>query len=167
VDAIFKSIGDAIGGFASNPAVGLIVRIGAAYVVAVWLAAALWVFVDMRRRTANPMLPYAAAAAVVIASPVLFPFAVFVHRVVRPSSTVADRRLAGLRDAALGAELEQPRCPTCRIVVDEDWLICPACRRSLGHRCEHCERTVGLDWDLCAWCGSTLAGDEPRSLARS
>ena len=167
MDAILKSIGDAIGGVVSSPTVGLIVRIAAAYAIAVWLAAALWVFVDMRRRTANPMLPYAAAAVVVIASPVLFPFAVFVHRVIRPPSTVADRRLAQLRDAALGAELDLPRCPTCRVAVDEDWLICPACRRSLGHRCEHCQRTVGLDWDVCAWCGLSLAGTEPRSLVRS
>jgi RNA polymerase subunit RPABC4/transcription elongation factor Spt4 len=166
MDPIFKAIGDAIDGVVSNPTVGLATRIGAAYLVAVWLAAALWVFVDTRRRTANPMLPYAAAAAIVVASPVLFPFAVFVHRVIRPSATVADRRMAELRDAALAVEAEQARCPGCRAVVDEDWLICPSCRQALGHRCEQCGRTGGLDWDVCAWCGQPLSGEEPRSLAR-
>jgi RNA polymerase subunit RPABC4/transcription elongation factor Spt4 len=166
MDPIFKAIGDAIDGVVSNPIVGIAVQIAAAYVVVVWLAAALWVFVDVRRRTVNLILPYAAAAAIVLASPLLFPFAVFVHRVIRPASTVADRRMSELRDAALGAELDLPRCPGCRIVVDEDWLICPSCRQALGHRCEHCGRTGALDWDVCAWCGSPLSGEEPRSIAR-
>jgi len=164
VDAIFKAIGDAIGSVVTNPTVGVAVRVVAAYVVAVWLATALWAFVDMRRRTANPLMAYASAAAVVLASPVLFPFVVLVHRVVRPAATVADRRLAELRDAALTQELDQPLCPTCRAGIEEDWLLCPNCRRQLGHRCDHCGRTAGLDWDVCAWCGSTLGGDEPSSV---
>jgi hypothetical protein len=164
VDAIFKSIGDAVGGFLGDPTVGLAARIAAAYIVAVWLAAALWVFMDMRRRSPNPVLPYASAAVVVVASPILFPFAILVHRIIRPAATVADRRLAGLRDAALGAELDQPHCPECRALVDPDWLLCPGCRRALAHRCDRCGRTAGLDWDVCAWCGEALATDEPRML---
>jgi len=166
MDTIFKAIGDAVGGVVSNPTVGVLLRIGAAYLVVLWLAAALWVFVDMRRRTGNPILAYAAAVVVVLASPVLFAFAVFVHRVIRPSSTVADRHMAELRDAALGAEMDVARCPGCRVVVDTDWLVCPNCRQSLGHRCEHCGRAGGLDWDVCAWCGSALGGQDPRGLAR-
>jgi hypothetical protein len=166
VDAIFKTIGDAIGGVMGDPAVGVIVRIIGAYIVVVWLAAALWVFVDMRRRTANLVLPYASAAVIVLASPILFPFAILVHRVIRPPATVADRRLAGLRDAALAAELDLPHCPDCRALVDPVWLLCAGCRRQLGHRCEGCGRTAGLDWDVCAWCGASLAADEPRSLAQ-
>jgi hypothetical protein len=166
VDPIFKTIGDAIDGVLGDPAVGLVTRIAAAYIVFVWLATALWVFVDMRRRSVNPVLPYASAAVIMLASPVLFPFAVLVHRVIRPSATVADRRLADLRDAALSAELDQPHCPYCRALVDPDWLLCPTCRRPLGHRCGRCGRAAGLDWDVCAWCGEALAGDEPRALAQ-
>jgi hypothetical protein len=167
MDPIFKAIGDAIDSVVSNPIVGLAVRIAAAYAVVVWVAAALWVFVDMRRRTGSAILPYAAAAAILLSSPVLFPFAVFVYRVIRPASTVADRRMAELRDAALGAEVDVPRCPGCRTPIDDDWLICPRCRQSLGHRCEHCGRAGGLDWGICAWCGSPLAAEEPRSIART
>jgi hypothetical protein len=166
VDAIFRTIGDVIGGFLGDPVVGLVIRIVAAYGIFVWLAAALWVFVDTRLRTASPSLPYASAAAVILASPVLFPFAILVHRIIRPSATVADRRLAGLRDAALAAELDLPHCPECRALVDPDWLLCPSCRRLLGHRCDSCGRTAGLDWDVCAWCGETLVADEQRILAR-
>lgn len=165
MDAIFDSIGDAIGGFLGDPGVSLFLRIAAAYVVFVWLATALWVFVDMRRRSANPILAYASAAVVVLASPVLFPFAVLVHRVIRPSATVADRRMADLRDAVLAAEVDVPDCPDCRALVEPDWLLCPNCRQQLAHRCDRCGRTAGLDWDVCAWCGASLAGDGPWSLA--
>jgi RNA polymerase subunit RPABC4/transcription elongation factor Spt4 len=164
MDQILKAVGDAVSSVVTNPAVAVIVRIAAAYVVVLWLAAALWVFVDMRRRTSSAILSYAAAAVVVLVSPVLFPFAVFVYRVVRPSSTVADRRMSELRDAALGAEVDVARCSNCRLAVDEDWLICPRCRQTLGHRCDHCGRSGGLDWDVCAWCGSLLTGEAPLSL---
>lgn len=166
MDAIFDTIGDAIGGFLGDPAVSLFLRIVAAYAVFVWLASALWVFVDMRRRTENPVLAYASATVVVLASPVLFPFAVLVHKVIRPSATVADRRMADLRDAVLAAEVDLPHCPNCRTIVEPDWLLCPTCRQQLAHRCDRCGRTAGLDWDVCAWCGASLAGDEPWSLAR-
>ena len=150
----------------ADPTFGLVVRVAAAYWIVVWLAASLWAFVDLRRRTANPLLPYASAAAVVLASPLLFPFAVVVHRVVRPSATVAERRLSELRDAALIGDLDETRCPGCRMTTDEDWLICPSCRRPLGHRCEQCERTVRIYWDVCAWCGSALAADIRQDIAR-
>jgi RNA polymerase subunit RPABC4/transcription elongation factor Spt4 len=167
VDVILKTIGDAIGRLADDPTIGFILRIAGAYLVTVWLASALWAFVDMRRRSPNPILPYASAAAVVLASPLLFALAILVHRVVRPPATVGDRRLAELRDAALTTELDQARCPDCRTLVAGDWLICPACRRPLAHRCDQCGRTVALDWDVCAWCGSPLGHDEPLSGRQS
>jgi RNA polymerase subunit RPABC4/transcription elongation factor Spt4 len=130
----------------------VLVAIG--YVVIAWLASALWAFVDMRRRSVNPIWPYASAGAVVLASPLLFPLALLVHVVVRPASSVAERRVGRLRDSALMAEVDQPRCTHCRRPIDEGWLLCPTCRASLAHQCEGCGHVVGLDWDLCPWCGS-------------
>jgi hypothetical protein len=49
VDAIGDAIGEAIGRFADDPVTGLVIRLIGAYVVLVWLAAALWAFVDTRR----------------------------------------------------------------------------------------------------------------------
>jgi RNA polymerase subunit RPABC4/transcription elongation factor Spt4 len=166
LDALFRAIGDAVSSMLADPTFGLVVRVAAAYWIVVWLATSLWAFVDIRRRTGNPLLPYASAAAVVMASPLLFPFAVLVHRVVRPSATVAERRLSELRDASLIGELDETRCPGCGTATDEDWLICPSCRRPLGHRCEHCERTVRTEWDVCAWCGSALAAEVRQDIAR-
>lgn len=164
MDEIGAAIGDAIGGLFDNPIVGTSTRLIGAYVVLVWLACALWAFVDMRRRTANPVAPYGSALLVILASPVLFPFALIVHRVLRPDEFCSERRLSELRDRALEIEAEAPRCPECRRVVDESWLLCPSCRRALGHRCHACGGTVGLDWSICAWCAERLDGKRPREV---
>jgi hypothetical protein len=156
MDAIGEAIGDALSGFFGDPITSLIVRLILAYIVLVWLATALWAFVDMRRRTNNLVAAYAAASLIILASPVLFVPAVLVHRIMRPAEFTSERRVARLREANLEAETVSPRCPDCRRPVDEDWLLCPACRRPLGHRCHVCGGTVGLDWPVCAWCGEEL-----------
>lgn len=158
MDAIGDAIGEAIGRFADDPVTGLVIRLIGAYVVLVWLAAALWAFVDTRRRSPNLIAAYASAAIVVLASPLLFPFAIIVHRALRPAEYLSDVRLSELRSRALEAEALTERCPDCRRPVDETWLICPACRRQLGHRCRSCGGTVALDWPICAWCGADLDG---------
>lgn len=164
MDEIAGAIGDAIAGFVDSPFVSALTLFVGAYVVVVWLASALWAFVDMRRRTGNPVAPYASAAVVILASPLLFPFAILVHRVLRPDEFISERRLSVLRDQALEAEASAPRCPECRRAVDEAWLLCPTCRRPLGHRCQACGGTVGIDWPVCAWCGEALDGETPREL---
>ena len=165
MDAIGEAIGEAVAGFFANPAIGLFAGVIGAYFVLVWLAAALWAFVDMRRRTSNPVAAYAAAGLVILASPVLFLPALLVHRVVRPAEFTSERRVAHLREAALEVETVATRCPDCSRVVEEDWLVCPTCRRALGHHCQACGNTVGLDWPVCAWCGEELDRRRPSGLA--
>jgi hypothetical protein len=162
---IGDAVGDALAGFFDDPVTGLVLQLIAAYFVLVWLAAALWAFFDMRRRTNNPVAAYASAALIILASPVLFLPALLVHRVLRPGEFTSDRRVAHLREAALEAETLRSRCPECRRQVDDDWLLCPGCRRALGHRCHACGGTVGLDWPVCAWCGEELEARRPIGIA--
>jgi len=165
MDQILSQIGDAIGGVVANPTVQLILAVTAGYVVIVWLASALWAFVDMRRRTSNAFVPYATAGLVIVASPILFPFALLLHFAVRPRQTVADARMSQLRDAALESEVDVPLCPSCGKAIGDDWLICPRCRATLAHRCDRCGRAVSLDWDACAWCGASF--DPPSGAVRT
>lgn len=169
MDAIDAGIGDAIGealaGFFGDPVTSFLLQLVGAYIVLVWLAAALWAFVDMRRRTNNPVAAYVSAGLVILASPVLFLPALLVHRILRPAEFTTERRVADLHEAALEAETAIPRCPDCKRPVEEDWLLCPGCRRTLGHHCHACGGTVGLDWPVCAWCGEELEAKRPRGIA--
>lgn len=145
---------DSIGEIIASPIVQLAVQATAIYAVVVWLAAAYWAFRDMQLRTENPILPYLAASFIVLFTPVFFPLAVFVYRVVRPQEKIDEVYERNLAEEALLNEVEAvPHCPTCGRRVHAEWIICPTCRTRLNRVCPNCSRLVGLDWSICAWCG--------------
>ena len=154
MDEIIQQVGATIGGiFESGP-----VRVGlqaiAVYFVILWLAAAYWAFRDMQLRSENPILPYLAASFIIVFTPVFFPLAVFVYRIVRPQEKIGEVYERNLAEEALLAEVEAIRsCPTCARRINDEWIICPTCRTRLNRVCPNCSRLVGLEWSLCAWCG--------------
>jgi RNA polymerase subunit RPABC4/transcription elongation factor Spt4 len=169
MDEILKTIGDTIGGFFENPIVTFAIQATAVYFVILWLAAAYWAFRDMQLRTENPVMPYVAAAIIVLFTPILFPFGIVVYRIVRPQEKIGEVYERNLAEEALLAEVESIRtCPSCTRRVHDEWIICPTCRTRLNRVCANCGRLVGLDWSLCAWCGkdferADLAALEPIS----
>ena len=149
-----SGIGDAIGSFIASPIVQLGIKAIGIYVVIVWLAAAFWAFRDMQLRTANPVLPYLAAAFVIGFTPVLFVFAVLVYKIIRPQERLGEAYERGLAEEALLAEINAiEHCATCGRKVHEEWILCPICRTRLKRVCPNCNRLVGFEWSLCAWCG--------------
>jgi RNA polymerase subunit RPABC4/transcription elongation factor Spt4 len=167
MDEIFETIGDTIGGFFDNAVVQFALQAIGLYVILLWLAAAYWAFRDMQLRSENPVLPYLAAALIVLFTPVLFLFGVIVYRIVRPQEKIGEVYERNLAEEALLAEVETIRtCPSCSRRVNDEWIICPSCRTRLNRVCANCGRLVGLDWSLCAWCGkdferSDVADYEP------
>lgn len=154
----FQGVIDSIGGIFDSPVVQLGLRAIAVYWVIFWLAAAYWAFRDLQLRTENPILPYLAAAFIIIFTPVLFPAAVVIYRVVRPQERIGETYERTLAEEALLAELETVRnCPVCRRRVHDDWIVCPTCRTRLNRVCPNCGKLVGLDWSICAWCGTDFA----------
>jgi hypothetical protein len=152
---LMDQFGEAITAFVEQPVVRAVVAGAAIYLVLVWLAAAIWAFHDLRRRHRDPALPYLAAAAIVIVSPMLFPLAVLVYRIVRPAETLAESRERQLNDRLIDMEVaDNLHCPGCGNPVEEQWLACPSCRTRLAHRCMSCQRSMGLDWTVCAWCAT-------------
>ena len=153
MDQIFQTVGDAIGSIFDNPVIQLGFKFVLFYLAFLWLAAAYWAFRDMQGRSANPLAPYLAAAFIIVSLPV-FPFAVYAYRIVRPQERIGDVYERNLAEEAMLAEIEAiPHCPSCDRRVDPAWIICPTCRTRLNRVCPNCTRLVGLDWSLCAWCG--------------
>ena len=150
---ILNTITGAIGGFFATPAVKLTFEAIGVYYLILWLAAAYWAFRDMQLRSENPVLPYLAAALIVLFN-VFFPFGIIVYRIIRPQEKIGEVYERNLAEEALLAEVEAVHsCPTCHRRVDDEWIICPTCRTRLNRVCASCGRLVGLDWSLCAWCG--------------
>jgi RNA polymerase subunit RPABC4/transcription elongation factor Spt4 len=162
MEDIINEFFGAIGDFLSTPIVQLALQVAAIYWVGLWIASAFWVFRDLQRRTENPVLPYLAAAMIVVFTPVLFIFAVLIYRIIRPAETLGEVYERNLAEEALLAEVEVIKhCPTCHRRVNDQWIICPTCRTRLHRVCANCGKLVDLDWSLCAWCGRDFERREP------
>jgi hypothetical protein len=156
VTDVTDAVGEAFAQLLGHPAVGLAIRFLALYVLILWLASAWWVWRDARARTTDVIVPYLAAGAVLLVTPVLFPLAVAVYRLVRPPLTVAAATSAELQLAMLEEEAAQSVCARCGASVDEEWVACPACGSPLAVRCDSCGRALELDWTICAWCAAEV-----------
>jgi RNA polymerase subunit RPABC4/transcription elongation factor Spt4 len=162
MDQILSGIGDALAGFFGNPVVQLAIQAFVVYLVVLWLAGAYWAFRDMQQRSENPILPYVAASFVILFTPIFFPLAIFIYKIVRPHEKIGETYERNLAEEALLAEVEAIKsCPTCARRVHEEWIICPTCRTRLNRVCPNCSRLVGLDWSLCAWCGKDFERATP------
>ena len=154
MDQILGQIGDTLGGIFDSPIVQFGLRMIGVYLVILWLATAYWAFRDMQQRSDNAILPYLAAAGIILFTPVFFIFGYWIYKIVRPHEKIGEVWERNLAEEALLAEVEAiHHCPTCERRIDDEWIICPTCRTRLNRVCPNCSRLVGLDWSLCAWCG--------------
>jgi predicted RNA-binding Zn-ribbon protein involved in translation (DUF1610 family) len=164
VDQLLTQFGNSLQGILSSSPVQLTLRAVGLYVVLLWLGAAFWAFRDAGRRTHNLLVPYAAGALVILATPVFFPFALILYAIVRPSETLVEAWERRMAEEAAAETV--PLCATCGRRTDPDWIACPSCGQRLHHRCASCGRLMGLDWALCAWCGADPAASSLIALRR-
>jgi hypothetical protein len=130
------------------------------------LACAYWAFRDMQQRSDNPILPYVAAAGIILFTPIFFIFAYWVYKLVRPHEKIGEIWERNLAEEALLAEVESiHHCPSCERRIDDEWIICPTCRTRLKRVRPNCSRLVGMDWSLCAWCGKDFERREVPAAA--
>lgn len=151
-DLLFELLGE----FLALPVVGLAINAAALLLATFWLASAWWAYRDAGRRTGDPITPYLVAAGVLLLTPLFFPLALVVWRVLRPASTLRERYAADLQRELLVLGASRAACPSCARPVEDDWVRCPSCRVALAGSCAACERPVGLDWSICAWCATDL-----------
>ena len=109
MDAVAQTFGEMLG----HPAVGTAIRLIALYVVIVWIASAWWVWRDARTRSTDVLVPYLAAGAVILVTPLLFPLAVVIYRMVRPPLTVSAATSVELQMAMLEEEATHSECAAC------------------------------------------------------
>ena len=69
MEQILAPIGDAIGSIFSSPVLQLGLRAIGIYLAIIWIASAYWAFRDMQQRSDNAILPYLAAAGVIVFTP--------------------------------------------------------------------------------------------------
>jgi hypothetical protein len=133
MDDIFETFGQAIEDVVNNPILQISLRAIVVYAAVVWIAVAYWAFRDMRARTANLLLPYFAAGLIIAFTPIFFPFAVLVYRILRPTETIAevyDRQLAA---EAMEAALQRAAEDSARTLGPGRGLVGPGNLRAVGN----------------------------------
>jgi len=154
MDEILNNITKSFSDIVESDFVQIAIRLIGIYLVVLWLASAYWAFRDMQQRSDNVILPYVAAAGIILFTPLFFVLAIWIYKIVRPHEKIGEVWERNLAEEALLAEVEAiHHCPGCERRIDDEWIICPSCRTRLKRVCPNCSRLVGMDWSLCAWCG--------------
>jgi RNA polymerase subunit RPABC4/transcription elongation factor Spt4 len=147
----------ALGDIFNQPIVQLGLRAIGLYLVVLWLASAVWAYRDMRHRAESEIASYLAAGLIVAATPLFFPLAIVVYRIVRPPETLTETWERRLSASAIEAEADALQgCYACGRRIDLEWLVCPTCGTKLHRVCADCGQLIDLDWVVCAWCGHEL-----------
>jgi len=122
--------------------------------VALWLAAAWWVYGDAARRSESVVGPMIAGGWIVISTPVLLPLSLGIYTLVRPQRTVGESRTQNLMWALSSSAIVARRCPECDIRVEADWRRCPSCTTWLEAPCARCGAWSDRELPICPWCAS-------------
>jgi len=133
----------------SSPYLTIGFRLVLFFFVVLWLALAYWTFADAGRR--GTVRFFWGIVALV------FPFVgTLVYLIVRPPEYALDSRERELELAVLERELRQRvnLCPSCRTVVEKDYLLCPECGWDLKMPCKSCGKPLDLNWRTCPYCAT-------------
>ena len=138
------------GSLESSLRLGAIILIS--YALVLWLSAVVWVYRDVRNRTADQV---SQLVAVVLVAVFNVPGLV-VYLVIRPQTTLADAYERSLEAEAILHELQltASSCQGCRRPIDDDFNICPFCRVVLREPCRTCSRLVRTSWTACPYCAT-------------
>jgi RNA polymerase subunit RPABC4/transcription elongation factor Spt4 len=120
-----------------------------AFGLAVWFAIVVWTYIDIRSRSRDKFVWFAAGALTLVFNV----FGLVVYLILRPHETLMQAYERSLEEEALLQEIEErPICPSCRHRVESTFRMCPNCLTKLKDVCLNCERLVELDWTICPYC---------------
>ena len=126
-----------------------------AYVIVMWIAAAVWTYRDVTSRTSDRQTQILATALVAIFS---LP-GLLLYLAIRPPEQMVEIYNRQLEAEALLREIErEQRCPSCRRGIEASFVACPYCRTRLQEPCMSCERSLRSSWVVCPYCGAERQG---------
>ena len=120
------------------------------FVAVFWLAVAVWVYKDARRRIEDPWL-VAMATLIGLVPPFL---GALVYLLLRPPEYLEEVRERELEIRAMEDRLANRNlhCPVCRAQVEATFLVCPVCTTKLKQACANCKAPLEALWQVCPFC---------------
>ena len=129
----------------------VVIALVGAYITAFWFTLVVWTFRDIQKRTRDVLVQVLATLLVLLFN---LP-GLLLYTILRPPETLAEAYARSLEEESLIQEIEERQaCPTCRLRVQPDFLVCPNCGTQLRRRCPDCHRLLELNWQHCPYCGS-------------
>jgi Double zinc ribbon len=129
-----------------------------------WLAIAVWVYKDARRRIEDPWL--VAMATVLGLVP---PFVgALIYLLLRPPEYLEEVRERELEIKAMEERLARRDlyCPVCRAQVEPSYLVCPVCTTKLKQSCQNCKAPLEALWQMCPYCETPIEAPPSLELGR-
>jgi hypothetical protein len=127
--------------------------IAIAATVLVWLASVAWVVRDAADRGVNRLAAGGIAA--------VLPFVgAFLYVLVRPRTRLDDVHERRLWLQLATASARVPRCPSCSVTIEREYVSCPYCAEPLRRRCNACGAPNDFSWTACPYCGTTEDAQE-------
>src|ERR671938_1276706 len=139
------------------------------FVAVFWLAVAVWVYKDARRRIEDPWL-VAMATLIGLVPPFI---GALVYLLLRPPEYLDEARERELEIRAMEERLatRDLHCPVCRAQVEASYLVCPVCTTKLKQACVNCKAPLEALWQICPYCETrvepTVVGGFPSLETRS
>jgi Double zinc ribbon len=133
-------------------------------VVVFWLAVAVWVYKDARRRIEDPRLIVMATLIGLVP-----PFVgALVYLLLRPPEYLEEVRERELEIRAIEGRLatRNLHCPVCRAQVEATFLVCPVCTTKLKQACVNCKAPLEALWQVCPYC-ETPVETAPQQLGKT
>jgi len=129
------------------------VRLFWLFLIVLWLSCAYWVYKDAKRRIDDRIVIIIA----VLTGLIFGPIGVLIYSILRPPEYLEDVRERELEIRTMEQRLtEEARCPYCKTLVRDDFLVCPHCGHRLRDVCPHCRRPVEPTWRVCPYCEEPL-----------
>ncbi|MDQ2983781.1 MAG: zinc ribbon domain-containing protein [Actinomycetota bacterium] len=130
------------------------------FAVVFWIAVAVWVYKDARRRIEDPWL-VAMATILGLIPPFL---GALVYLLLRPPEYLEEARERELEIKAMEERLSRRdlHCPVCRAQVEPTYLVCPVCTTKLKQSCANCKAPLDALWQMCPYCETPV--DTPTAL---
>jgi hypothetical protein len=130
------------------------------FVAVFWLAVAVWVHKDARRRIEDPWL-VATATLIGLVPPFI---GALVYLLLRPPEYLEEVRERELEIRAMEDRLANRslHCPVCRAQVESTFLVCPVCTTKLKQACVNCKAPLEALWQVCPFCETPVEAAPPQ-----
>ncbi|MDP3013147.1 MAG: zinc ribbon domain-containing protein, partial [Candidatus Subteraquimicrobiales bacterium] len=126
-------------------------RLSVLFLIVLYFSLVYWTYRDAKKRGAIALY----WAAVVLIFNI---FGWLIYLVLRPSEYIEDTKERELEIKTKEALLEKTNllCLACGSPVENDFLCCPYCRKTLKKSCPNCSRLLLPGWVVCPYCKTSL-----------